>query len=360
MSINRRQFLILAGSFAGFGLANCTRQVVLNSPTNSLASDVSASKREKVSLAVISDLNSQYGSTSYEPEVGRAIALILTQKPDLVLCGGDAIAAQKTSLSDAQIKAMWEAFDRHIAAPLRQAKIPFGFTIGNHDGSGAIAEGNLTFARDRQFASAYWQDPQHASGLQFVDRAGYPFYYTFVQNEIFYLVLDASTSIIPAQQIVWAEKSLAGATARRAKLRIAIGHLPLIPVAVGRDDPGNFLRAGEKLRSLLERYRVSTYISGHHHVYYPGKKGNLELLYAGALGSGPRQLLNSNLPARKTLTLVDITLAAKTVTYTTYDMKTMTTIAIETLPAKIVTPNGTVFRRDLVSNEETSQKRSWQ
>jgi hypothetical protein len=359
MLINRRQFLILAGSFSGFGLATCTRQVVFNSPNNTLANetmsnhkaDANASKRDKISLAVISDLNSQYGSTSYEPEVGSAIALILTQKPDLVLCGGDAIAAQKNSLSDAQIKAMWEAFDRHIAAPLRQAKIPFGFTIGNHDGSGAVAGGKLTFERDRQLASAYWQDPKRASGLQFVDRSGYPFYYTFAQNEIFYLVWDASTSIIPAQQILWAEKSLASSTAQNAKLRIAIGHLPLIPVAVGRDDPGNFLSSGEKLRSLLERYRVSTYISGHHHAYFPGKKGNLELLYAGALGSGPRQLLNNSLPARKTLTFVDITLASETVTYTTYDMRTMTTIALETLPSKIVTPNGTVFRRDLISNE---------
>jgi hypothetical protein len=349
MSVDRRQFLIWAGSILGLGLATCTRRAIAPQ-THSLAIGANASQREKVSLAVISDLNSQYGSTSYEPEVDRAIALILKQKPDLVLCGGDAIAAQKNSLGDAQILAMWEAFDRHIAAPLRQAKIPFGFTIGNHDGSGAIAKGKLTFERDRQFATAYWQDPQHASGLEFVDRAGYPFYYTFMQNEIFYLVWDASTSIIPTEQIAWAKKSFASSTAQRAKLRMAIGHLPLIPIAVGRDDPGNFLRSGEKLRSLLERYRVSTYISGHHHAYFPGKKGNLELLYAGALGSGPRQLLNSNLPARKTLTFVDVALAAQTVTYTTYDMKTMTTIAIETLPAKIATPNGTVSRRDLVSN----------
>ena len=55
---------------------------------------------------VISDLNSQYGSTNYEPEVDRAIALIPDWQPDLVLCGGDMIAGQKQSLTESQIQAI--------------------------------------------------------------------------------------------------------------------------------------------------------------------------------------------------------------------------------------------------------------
>jgi len=48
---------------------------------------------------------------------------------------------------------------------------------------------------------------------------------------------------------------------------------------------------------LLERYHV--HISGHHHAYFPGHRGQLELLHTGALGSGPRPLLNSNLAPQK-------------------------------------------------------------
>ncbi|MCU0536844.1 MAG: metallophosphoesterase [Hydrococcus sp. Prado102] len=331
--------MFLAG-IGSLGLATCNRQALTQSPSCTTA-------KEKVRIAIISDLNSQYGSTSYEPEVDRAIALIQDWKPDLVLCGGDMVAAQKRSLSEVQIKAMWEAFDRHVAAPLRKANLPFGFTIGNHDGSGALSGDKFIFESDRALASAYWKDPTHQTGLQFVDRAGYPFYYTFMQNKIFYLVWDASTSNIPPQQIAWVEKSLASPVAREATMRITIGHLPLYGIAVGRDRPGEFLANAEMLQTLLEKYEVHTYISGHQHAYFPGKKDKLELLYAGALGSGARQLLNSNLAPYKTLTLIDVNLDSQTTVYTTYNMKTLAVIDIKTLPTTIATPNGTVSRRDI-------------
>jgi hypothetical protein len=353
MTYKRRQFfLLLVGSLSGLGLTTCTRQVFpkderISKPKRAIASffapkGMTAPPRGDVRIVVISDLNSQYGSTSYEPEVDKAIALIPDWQADLVLCSGDMVAAQKRSLSKAQIAAMWEAFDRHIASPLRKAKIPFGFTIGNHDGSGALAGGKLVFESDRQLAATYWQDRKHDPGLPFIDRAGFPFYYTFRQNDIFYLVWDASTHIIPSQQLVWVEKSLASDIATRAKMRIVIGHLPLYPVAVGRDKAGEFLANAEQLRSLLERYHVHTYISGHQHAYFPGHKGQLELLYTGALGSGPRQLLNSSLPPRKTLTVIDLNLNSASTVYTTYDLKTLAIVDIQTLPTAI----GTVMRRD--------------
>lgn len=362
MTYKRRQFLIfIAGSVGGLGVATCARQALPHRQTTA-ASTVpkpsAAPMRGDARIVVISDLNSSYGSTSYEPEVDRAIALIPDWQPDLVLCGGDMVAAQKRSLSEAQLKAMWEAFDRHVAAPLRNANVPLGFTIGNHDGSGALAQGKFVFARDRKLAAAYWNDPNHNPGLQFVDRAGYPFYYTFMQNGIFYLVWDASTHIIPSEQLAWAQKSLASSAAGQAKMRIAIGHLPLYAVAVGRDTAGNYLADAERLRSLLESYRVHTYISGHHHAYFPGKQGKLELLHAGAIGSGPRKLLNSNLPPRKTLTVVDVNLNSESTVYTTYDMKTLAVVDIKTLPRIIAAPNGKVLRRDLEWEELTERERS--
>jgi Calcineurin-like phosphoesterase len=341
MLLKRRQFLRFLAGIGSLGLATCRRQASGQS--------LSPITRGEVRIAIISDLNSQYGSTSYEPEVDRAIALIQDWQPDLVLCGGDMVAAQKRSLSEVQIKAMWEAFDLRVAAPLRKANLPFGFTIGNHDGSGALAKGTFIFERDRALAADYWNDPTHQTGLQFVDRAGYPFYYTFMQNEIFYLVWDASTSNIPPQQIAWVEKSLANPIAREAKMRIAIGHLPLYGIAVGRDKPGEFLANAKMLQALLQKYEVHTYISGHQHAYFPGKKDKLELLYAGALGSGARKLLNSRLEPCKTLTLVDVNLSSQTTFYTTYNMKSLAVIDIKTLPNAIKTPTETVLRRDINS-----------
>ncbi|WP_088892248.1 metallophosphoesterase family protein [Leptolyngbya ohadii] len=370
MPLTRRGTLRLFGLAGIGGISACVRQAIISqssapaqSPVSQIAQTTGDSTGESVDrlaqlgifapprgdarLVVISDLNSQYGSTDYEPEVDRVIALIPDWQPDLVLCGGDMVAGQKTSLTRSQIQAMWNAFDQHVSAPLRRANIPFGFTIGNHDASGARSSSGFIFAQERNLASAYWNDPRHNPGLQFVDRAGYPFYYSFLQNEIFFLVWDASTSQIPADQLAWAERSLASSAAQSAKLRIAIGHLPLYAVAIGRDRPGEYLDQGDRLRALLERYRVHTYISGHNHAYFPGYVGNLQTLHAGLLGSGVRQLLNGNSPLLKTATVIDVNLTTADTTYTTYDAKTMQVVNQRILPRFIDSPTAKILRRDV-------------
>jgi hypothetical protein len=352
MKITRRQLLILAGATFSLHFAKFTHKILsANLFLGQTKTDASpllfTPPKGDIRIAIISDLNSEYGSTTYEPEVKRAIALIPQWQPDLVLCGGDMIAGQKQSLTEAQIKAMWVAFDNNITAPLRQTGIPFGFTIGNHDASGAIAQGKFSFAKERELATAYWQDKKHNLGLNFIDKTGFPFYYSFTQKGIFYLVWDASTAKIPTEVLTWAEKSLNSSAARQAKIRIAIGHLPLYAVAVGRDNQGNYLTNAPALQALLEKYGVELYISGHHHAYYPGKRGKLELLHAGALGSGPRKLLNSNLPPQKTLTIIDLKLSTIALFYTTYNMTTLQVIDSETLPEKITAPNGIIWRRDI-------------
>jgi hypothetical protein len=306
--------------------------------------------RGRARLVVISDLNSQYGSIDYDPEGDRAIALIPTWQPDLVLCGGDMVAGQDMDLNRPQLEAMWAAFDQHVAAPLRRMGMPYGFTLGNHDASGAIAsDGGYLFDRDRNAATAYWRNPAHDPGLNFVDRAGFPFYYTFQQNDIFFLVWDASTARVPAEQIAWAEQSLSSDLAQRASLRVAIGHLPLYAISVGRDYAGEYLQNAEQLRSLLERHRVHTYISGHHHAYYPGHKGNLQLLHCGILGSGMRPLLTGTLRPQKTLTVVDVvdTNGVADTVYTTYDMQTLELVNQQQLPRLVAGPTGKVLRRDV-------------
>jgi Icc-related predicted phosphoesterase len=354
--MKRRQFLYLgSGALVSLGFSQCWQP----SPSPKASGDTGhalkgkaigpeglyAPQRGDVRWVVISDLNSSYGSTDYEPEVKKAIALIPKWQPDLVLCGGDMVAAQSKALGDEQIQAMWAAFDRTIAAPLRNAKLPLGFTIGNHDGSGALdGAGNAIFERDRRYAKEYWNATKHLPNLQFVDRGQFPFFYSFQQQGIFYLVWDASTAVLSAQQLRWVKQSLSSAVAQRAKLRVVIGHLPLYGIAIGRNKIGEFLAQAENLRQILEQHRVQLYISGHQHAYYPGHKGKLNLLHAGALGSGPRQLLNSNQSPTKTLTIVDVTLEPVGLSYTTYNMATLKSIEPTTLPAKIEGANGVVYR----------------
>lgn len=375
MGLNRRQFLVLAGAIGG-----CTFAQVRNRTPESAEDPIPAKKenlslnpapaglfappRGDVRLVVISDLNSAYGSTSYEPEVAQAIAFAPKWQPDLVIFGGDMVAGQKLSLTRENLQAMWQAFDRQIAAKLRQAKLPFGFTIGNHDGSGALdTKGQFKFHLDREIAAAYWKAPEHDPGLDWIDRSHFPFYYSFrltpataKELNIFCLVWDASTAKIPPAQLAWVEKSLASPMAQNAKLRIVIGHLPLYAVAVGRNKVGEILDNAEQLRSLLERYRVHTYISGHHHAYFPGHRGQLQMLHAGASGSGPRQLLDSERPGEKTLTVVDIELRSTTTSYTTYNLNTLKVIDIKELPRIIIGINGMELRQDISWDSLTPQE----
>ena len=306
--------------------------------------------RGDVRLLVISDLNSAYGSTDYESEVKLALDLIPFWQPDLVVCGGDMIAGQKPSLTKAEIRAMWSAFEQHIAQPLRKAQIPFGFTIGNHDASSAVGvdKDKFLFQQERDLATEYWQKPEHDSGVKFIDRFEFPFYYTFEQNEIFFLVWDGSSSRIPPAKLAWVEKSLASKQAQLAKMRIVISHLPLYAVAEGRDYPGEVLNNAQQLQRLLEKYKVHTFISGHHHAYYPGHKGNLQLLHTGVLGAGPRPLIAGDAPVGKTITVVDINFdQSELTTYTTYNMENLELINYQELPRLLMGHNGMILRRDI-------------
>jgi len=306
--------------------------------------------RGDVRLVVISDLNAAYGSTDYDPEVDKAINLLPFWEPDMVVCSGDMVAGQKTSLTEAQIKAMWAAFDDHVAAPLRQANIPFGFTIGNHDASGAKGEeGNFKFQQERDLASEYWNDPEHDPGVEFIDKNEFPFFYSFKHKDIFFMSWDASTHRIPPEKLAWVEKALASPEAQQAKMRILIGHLPLYAVAEGsRNKFGAVMANPEELRAMLEKYNVHTYISGHQHAYYPGHRGKLQLLHTGIIGSGPRPLIDSKIPPFKAITVLDINFdSPELTTYTTYDMKTLELIEYKQLPRFLTGHNGIVLRRDV-------------
>lgn len=54
--------------------------------------------RGDLRIAIISDLNSAYGSTDDAPEVDRAVALLPAWRPDVVLCSGDMVQQVITNL----------------------------------------------------------------------------------------------------------------------------------------------------------------------------------------------------------------------------------------------------------------------
>jgi 3',5'-cyclic AMP phosphodiesterase CpdA len=303
--------------------------------------------RGDVRVVVLSDINPSYGSTEYTAGVLQAVRHTTELwRPDLVLSAGDLVAGQKHDLPAARFGEMWAAFDRSIAAPLREAGIPLGVAMGNHDASSLRrADGSYAFGRERVAATRYWLE--HTPDLNFVDRATFPFDYSFRSGKVFVLVWDASSARLSEATLAWAREALTGPEAQGAGLRLVIGHLPLYGIAEGRNSPGEVLENGDALRERLEAYGVHLYISGHHHAYYPAKRGELALLHTG--GTPPRRLLGSDGPPRTAVTVMDIDFgeAGAGVRYTSYDLATFAEVELESLPESIDGLGGRVVRLDL-------------
>ncbi|MFO7848023.1 MAG: metallophosphoesterase [Balneolaceae bacterium] len=295
---------------------------------------------ENLKIVLISDLNESYGSTHYKEYVDSTLAFIREQKPDLVLCTGDMVAGQSLSLSEDELREMWQGFDETIGDPLRELSIPFAFTLGNHDGSGS---GN--FDHERQIAKEYWSERK--PDLSFVDSAQFPFYYSFVFNDLFFISWDASYQHISEEERNWVEEQLSGNDADKAALKLMLGHLPLYAVAEGRNHSGEVLSDADELFELMKREQLNYYFSGHHHAWYAAEKEGVKMIHSGAQGGGPRMLIGSDTPPRRTVTLLEKYPGESDFQITSFDLENnMKPIKSDELPARIDGFNGTLFRYD--------------
>ncbi|MEQ8238612.1 MAG: phosphodiester glycosidase family protein [Cyclobacteriaceae bacterium] len=297
-------------------------------------------------IAVISDFNGSFGNVNYEKRVTDLIARMPNYSPDLVICGGDMIAGQSTSLSSAQVDAMWAGFETAVAGPLRAANIPFAFTMGNHDAALTI---------DREAAKKYWEVDDHFPRYFPIDTTHYPFYQSFMEKEngdLFMVSWDATDANISSDELAWVREQLESTAAKNAKYRFIIGHLPLYAVAAERNGSGNVLSNADALLEMMEAMDVHTYFSGHHHAYYPAKRGAVDLMNAGATGPGERQLLGTNDEAFNSFTLIDLFAEEDTLIYNTFKLPDalpdVLPIVEETMLPEIIEGfNGFLIRRDL-------------
>ena len=333
MRCDRRQLLgMVAGALGTAALAARTTP-----KADTAAAALQSPSGDRLRLGLISDLNSSYGSTTYIPVVHQGLGHLLALRPALVVCAGDMVAGQKRGLTTTQLERMWDGFARDVLQPVRRQGVPFLPAIGNHDGAPG-------FAADRTAAARFWQARRQGLGLQFVDSSGFPFHYSVAQNDVFWLVWDASSSRIPPEQLTWARQQLASPQARSARLRLVVGHLPLFGLSQGRDRPGEVLHKAAAIQALLEQGQVQAYISGHQHAWFPARSGRLDLIQLGALGSGPRRLLNSSLPARQSFTTLDLDWTAGTMRETSYSAKTGSPLAWQSLPAQLTGHRGVLTR----------------
>src|SRR5690606_9248164 len=139
--------------------------------------------------------------------------------------------------------------------------------------------------------------------LAFQDGEHYPLRYSFVKGSALFIALDATTvGPLDDAQMAWLDRELSRGAHHPVK--IVFGHVPLYPFAEGRrrghlGDPA--------LEHLLVRHGVSLFLSGHHHAYYPGRRGMLRLVSTACLGSGARPLIGAETPSERSLLLFEVT-----------------------------------------------------
>jgi predicted MPP superfamily phosphohydrolase len=290
----------------------------------------------RLRVAVLSDLNSRYGSKRYMPAVHAAArALVERVRPDLVLITGDMVAGQKSGLD---YRGMWNAFHASVTDPLLQAGIPVAPTPGNHD----AAPG---FAAERKHYVAQWRDPNRSARVEYLDDSNYPLHYSFEHGGVFFAAVDA-TAVGPlrGRQHDWLDEQL-GRT--QAGVKIVFGHLPIHPFARQRER--EILDDGE-LEQILRRHDVSAYVSGHHHAYYPGAVDGVRHVAVPCLGAGARALIGRSQRSAAALLVIDIDESGIAALEALQAPEFDEVVERDALPPRIELGRHTVVRDDLAAD----------
>ena len=296
-------------------------------------------KDQSLKILLISDLNAEYGSLNYSEDVPAVISEIGKIKPDIILCGGDMVAGQKASLTEQNIKEMWQSFKTIVFDPITKAKIPFGFTLGNHDAS-------PSFLMDRNLAEEFWNGEKKATNLTFVDSENYPFYFSYIKNNVFFMSWDAAGAKIKPELFEWMKIQTNLKVAKKARMRILLGHLPLYAIVAAKNKPGEVIANPDSALAFFKNHQIDMYISGHQHAYYPAEKGGVQLLNSGCIGNGPRPILGHTDLAKKAYTVINIPVK-KPMRFTQRSFIPLTNeeIKLSSLPDSVIGFNGTIRRK---------------
>lgn len=296
-------------------------------------------------LAVIGDMNGNYGSSEYAPEITAAIDRIIAQKPDIVINVGDMVAGQRSGLN---YRAMWEAFHGLVTQRLLDAGVLMAQTPGNHD-----ASGYAPYVKEREIYIEQWSARKPA--LSYVDDTMYPLYYSFTLNGVLFIALDATTlEPLDDVQYAWLEAQL---TQNSQKMPVVVfGHVPLFSITT--------IKASETLRDprlqpLFEKYAIKLFITGHQHAYFPAHSQGISYLHAGALGGGPRPVRFNTGVAPKTLSFVSI-YADQKPAYETYAMdEGERRIRLNRLPTYLKLPQSILARYDITEEDALFAHQHW-
>lgn len=290
-------------------------------------------------IAIISDMNGDYGDSTYSIRVHKAVERIQKLKPDAVLVTGDMASGEKKGLD---YKAMWKGFRDTVTLPLTQANIPMLVSPGNHDASAWKG-----FEIERKIYKdewvTYFNDYLNKNNVvKFHSMENYPFYYSFSIKNVFFMAVDATTQLeLSSAQKNWLIDQSQKTTNYLHK--VIFSHYPFHPLAINRE--ADFIAdKGNVLFKSLKQNGVNLFLSGHQHAYYPAMWEGVRFIGQACLGGGPRKIIGTSKVSQYSFTVVDFDSLIKADAYPYPNFETP--VDRSTLPTSLKTPKGGSLIRD--------------
>ncbi|WP_413585007.1 metallophosphoesterase family protein [Bdellovibrio sp. HCB274] len=270
-------------------------------PSTPAPDDEIKDSAKSLKIHAFADMNIDTDGT-YSSSTISIVKSMISRQPAAILGVGDYIDGEKTSLSNSTYVSMWNAFSKKVMAPMRDARIPFLPTPGNHD---------AYYNQERQQYSTFWD--KNKGNVEFVDDDNFPFYYSFIQEDVFFVSLDnANYSSLKNRtaQLAWLKAQLTSSRAKGARARVVYGHIPLYSIVATKANSStvysNGVLTGERrtagsntLEAILLNNNVDLVIFGHshgfysgHYTYADGKK--LQVVSMPCAGSAPRYLVGTS------------------------------------------------------------------
>ncbi|WP_413582300.1 metallophosphoesterase family protein [Bdellovibrio sp. HCB288] len=270
-------------------------------PTTPDTDDGITDSAKSLRIHAFSDMNIDTDGT-YSSNTISIVKSMISKQPAVILGVGDYIDGEKTSLSDSTYTKMWSAFSTKVMSLMRDARIPFMATPGNHD---------AYYSQERRLYKTFWGN--NKGKVEFVDDSNFPFYYSFVQEDVFFVSLDDanySNLYNRTTQLAWLKTQLTSARAKGARARVVYGHIPLYSIVSTKANSSTVYSNGvltserrtagsNTLEAILLNNNVDLVIFGHSHSFYSGhytypdgKK--LQVISMPCAGSAPRYLVGTS------------------------------------------------------------------
>lgn len=284
---------------------NTVSEPVSDEPTSPTSPDQETSVEESaksLKIHAFADMNIDTSGT-YASSTTSIVKSMVSRQPAAILGVGDYIDGEKKTLSDGTYVKMWNSFSQKVLSLMRTAGLPFLPSPGNHD---------AYYSQERRLYNGFWGD--NKPNVEYVDDDNFPFYYSFIQDGVFFVSLDDANYYKLSNrtaQLNWLKEQLSSARAQGARARVVYGHIPLYSIVSTKANSStvydNGALAGERrtggtftLESILLNNSVDLVIFGHSHGFYSGyytypdgKK--LQVVSMPCAGSSPRYLVGTGI-----------------------------------------------------------------